>query len=122
MINRKKRKNPLYSIEEICKNNGVKYDNSHSKKYIVLKDSDGNLYKVDSSFNIFENCYSNYYDDCMISTQNYVIKSELKSLNTSKELVYKKEDTISEKTKCNYQSKSNSFDKDMFDIILYTAA
>ena len=59
----RKRKKPLYSIEEICKNNGVKYDNSHSKEYIVLKDSDDNLYKVDSSFNIFENCYPNKYEE-----------------------------------------------------------
>jgi hypothetical protein len=49
-----KRDKPLYNIEEICKMNGVNYDTSHSSDCIMVKDSDGKIYKIDSSFNIFE--------------------------------------------------------------------
>jgi hypothetical protein len=51
---KRKRDKPLYSVEEICKMNGVNYDTSHPSDCIMVKDSDGKIYKIDSSFNIFE--------------------------------------------------------------------
>lgn len=57
-----KRDKPLYSIEEICKMNGVNYDTSQPSDCIMVKDSDGKVYKIDSSFNIFEKVEGN--DNC----------------------------------------------------------
>lgn len=34
--------------------NGVNYDTSHPSDCIMVKDLDGKIYKIDSSFNIFE--------------------------------------------------------------------
>lgn len=34
--------------------NGVNYDTSHPSDCIMVKDSEGKIYKIDSSFNIFE--------------------------------------------------------------------
>ena len=49
--------------------NGVNYDTSHPFDCIMVKDSEGKIYKIDSSFNIFEKIERN--GDCESNNDNW---------------------------------------------------
>lgn len=52
-MNRVKREKPLLTIEQICEMNGVKYDTSHSSDHVEIINDDGEILKIDSSYNLF---------------------------------------------------------------------
>ena len=60
-MERIRRKTPLYTMEEICKMNGVEYDTTHSSNGVKINDDkENNMYAINNKFEIGEQCYSVY--------------------------------------------------------------
>lgn len=111
-MRRVRREKPLFTMEEICKMNGVEYDTTHSSNSVKVRDSVNNLIDIDASFNIFDNNYKTIFE---FSSENIFtsLKTEIIFNDYNKTVDYKKETDISGKIKCSYKSVLNKFDNSL---------
>lgn len=106
-MKRTRREKPLYTMEEICKMNGVEYDTTSSTDTIKIIDSN-NIIEIDSSFNLFE---SNYKTTYILSLNNSLTLSKRnitwEDCNKKVDYNYKKGSDISGKIICTYKTAFN---------------
>lgn len=123
---KKRREKPLFSMEEICRMNGVEYDASRPSDSVTVEFADGECMKIDSTFNLFDKRYLPV--STSVSIRNEVDSSWVMPVQYSDPAVqyrtkkYKKADNISRNVDYSYHKESQRYIFQKTNVNHFTAA